>query len=75
MHTPEEPGACDATAEQCFGEQIAGRIVQHHHPDRQSWLKIVRASRSERDWQLLYQHRAKMSAHLDNVIVFPGRDR
>lgn len=71
MQTPGKPGErIGTTGLQHLGGNVAGRIVSSLPQDKQRWLEIVRAFRSERDWQLLYQHRARMSAYLENVVEF-----
>ena len=41
--------------------------------DKQARLRVIRAIRSEQDWKLIYRHRARMSAYLNNIVEFPRR--
>ena len=71
MDKPRKGGSSGTT--QLLDGNVVGAIV----PDesqliKQTWLKIVRAFRSADDWELVYKHRAKLRAHLDNVIQFRG---
>ena len=70
--TPDdESGVCGTTDLQ-ISDGIAGRILPKHPTEKQDWLRLVRALRSEHNWNLVYKHRANLSAHLNNVVQFPG---
>lgn len=70
----EESGVCiEPNATSLVFDGTAGRIIPSEYTLRKNLkLRIVRAFRSERDWQLVYQHRARMSAYLENLVQFPG---
>ena len=74
--TEPHKGGSSVLLKQHLGGIVAAEIVPDETlKDKQAWLRLVRALRSDRAWQLIYAHRAKMSAHLDNVVRFPGGER
>ena len=72
MQTPTEVGACVGIAASVSDE--TGRILPNVRTNRNyhDWLKAARGFRSPADWKLLYHHRARWAAYLNNVIQFPG---
>ena len=71
--TPDESGASVEYELQVFGEtkQILPNTRTEYN-NRQNWLKVVRAFRSDHDWKRVYQYRLLVSRHLGKVVLFPA---
>ncbi len=67
MHNtnPGEAGAVGTAS--VFGQ--TNRILPNEHTQhKHRWLTICRAWRSDDDWTLVYQHRARLGAYLNNAV-------
>ena len=70
--TEPRKGGSSGTTQLLDGNVVGAIIPDESQLDKQTWLKIVRAFRSVDDWEPVYKHRANLSAHLNNVVQFPG---
>ncbi len=71
MTEPHKGGSSGTT--QLLDGNVVGEIVPDEAQlNKQTWLKIVRAFRGADDWELVYQHRVRMSAYLNNVVQMRG---
>ena len=70
--TEPHKGGSSGTTQLLDGNVVGAIVTDESQLNRQTWLKIVRAFRGADDWELVYQHRARMSAYLDNVVQLGG---
>ena len=68
-------GALVGTESQVSGGTIAAILPTEQTQRKLNWQRLVRALRSEDDWRLLNQHRARLARHLGSNVVFLGGGR
>ena len=70
--TNARDGRSSGTTQLLDGNVVGAIVTDESQLNKQARLRLIRALRSDRDWQLIYQHRVRMSAYLNNVLQFPG---